>query len=92
MSAAISPLQHWEGEGGAPAMPAVPAALPPRDDASLLAQLGAALVAEWDRLPTAVQRAVYERAVSTDARSDGDAVKREFARFLHDHKQRSVPA
>lgn len=89
MTNATSPLQRWEGEGGPGRVPVVPPATPPaQGDAALLAQLGAALVAEWHGLPTAVQRAVYERAVSADRSRDGDLVKRELAQFLHDHQQR----
>lgn len=91
MTKATPPLQRWEDEGGAGRTPVVPAALPATLDTPVLAQLGAALLAEWDGLPTAVQRAVYERAVSAEGRREGDVVKRELARFLHDHKQRAAP-
>lgn len=91
MTTATPPLERWEDEGGAGRTPVVPAALPAAGDMPVLAQLGAALVAEWDSLPTAVQRAVYERAVGADRHRNGDVVKRELARFLHDHKLRVAP-
>ncbi len=91
MNMAVSPLQRWEDEGGANPAPAVTPE-PPPGNARVLAQFGAALVAEWHRLPTAVQRALYERAVADDARRDDELAKREFACYLHDHKDHAAAA
>ena len=85
-------LQDWEAEGGAPAGGSSrpdprPTILSPAD-APLLERLGAALVGEWDRLPTPLQRALYGRAVASDAPGDDAALKHNVARLLHDHKGR----
>lgn len=82
-------LAEWEGEGGAPADASGHAA--PTPDALerlLLERLGAALVGEWNNLPSPLQRALYERAVRDDSPSHRLTVRRELARFLHDHKSR----
>ena len=52
----------------------------------LLQRLGAALVTEWNDLPTPLQRALFDRAVVKDPASDTDLLKASMARFLHDHK------
>lgn len=85
-------LEEWEAEGGASA--GVQHA--PEDDAEalsavepvLLRLLGAALVSEWNNLPMPLQRAVYGRAVAGDSTHDPLTLKRQMARFLHDHKNR----
>lgn len=87
ISRARTELLVWEAEGGAIDAPA-DASRPAAGDALLLERLGAALVREWDTLPMPVQRAVYDRAAPADAGRDGQAARRDLARFLHDHKQR----
>jgi hypothetical protein len=52
----------------------------------LLQRLGAALVTEWNDLPTPLQRTLFDRAVVKDPTSDTDLLKARMARFLHDHK------
>ena len=64
-------LEEWEAEGGAPKATAVrtadsdPAALSEAEQ-QLLQRLGAALVSEWNQLPTPWQRTLYARAVGTE--------------------------
>lgn len=81
-AAARASVGDWESEGGHP--------LPPPDDGPLLQRLGAALVGEWNNLPTALQRAIYDRAVA-DGGDDGGGLKRLVARFLHEHKSPPAP-
>jgi len=50
--------------------------------------LGAALVSEWNGLPTDVQRRLFEHAASGASR-DAAQLKSRIARFLHDHKDAS---
>ena len=50
--------------------------------------LGAALVSEWNGLPTDVQRRLFEHAASGKSR-DAALLKTRIARFLHDHKDAS---
>lgn len=81
-------LHTWDAEGGALPGVALPPAATPRmaTDDDLLMRLGAALVHEWNTLPMAMRRAIYERAVSGPAPSEDAALKREMAIFLHDNK------
>lgn len=82
-------LATWDTEGGALPGVATPdhtIATEPTADDELLMRLGAALVREWNRLPTATQRVLYERAVSGPAPADDATLKREMAIFLHDRK------
>jgi hypothetical protein len=87
---AATALDEWEAEGGAPAFapqarePA--AVLRPPFDRLLLERLGAALLAEWSHLPVPLQRAVYESAVGGGMSSNRTGLRREMARFLHDHQ------
>lgn len=78
----------WDAEGGA-----LPTAAPPEPgaDDELLLRLGAALVREWNSLPTATQRALYDRAVSGPSPTEDAALKREMAVFLHDHMSPAPP-
>ena len=50
--------------------------------------LGAALVSEWNGLPTDVQRRLFEHAASGKSR-DAALLKTRIARFLHDHEDAS---
>jgi len=94
---AVTTLEKWEAEGGAPTDTAVRTADSDPDTLSeaellLLQRLGAALVSEWNKLPTPLQRALYARAVGDEPGSDRPALKRNMARFLHDHKDRLATA
>lgn len=80
-------LEAWEAEGGASA----DADTLSEVDRLLLQHLGAALVGEWNNLPMPLQRAVYGRAVGGGASCDAATLKRQMARFLHDHKDRPGP-
>jgi hypothetical protein len=81
-------LSRWEAEGGTP----LPSAMQPGGDAPLLQRLGAALVAEWNKLPMPLQRAIYDRAVAAGLADDDEpALKRRMALFLHQHKRPATP-
>lgn len=58
-------------------------------EARVLECLGAAVVKEWNELPTLVQRALFWRAAATQ---DEDPVQLKIliARFLHDRKDASA--
>lgn len=81
-------LDRWDEEGGAPA---VPWPLPYKTGDLLDAErrvlecLGAALVSEWNDLPTDVQRRLFEHAASGKSH-DAALLKARIARFLHNHK------
>jgi hypothetical protein len=80
-------LARWEGEGGA--LDATAIVDQKLDDAELriLTRLGAAVLGEWSKLPTDLQRAIFSRAATLHAATDGFRIKAEIARFLHDHKE-----
>ena len=48
--------------------------------------LGAAVVMEWNDLPTDVQRDLFRHASAAEASYDPVRLKARIARFLHDHK------
>ena len=79
-------LARWEGEGGA--LGASSKSDQALDEAELriLSRLGAALLSEWSKLPTDLQREIFSRASTLHAATDGFRIKAEIARFLHDHK------
>jgi hypothetical protein len=84
-------LDRWDGEGGAPAttwpLP-YEAGVLLDVERRVLECLGAALVSEWNSLPTDIQRKLFEHATSGKSR-DTAALKARIARFLHDHKDTS---
>jgi hypothetical protein len=88
---ASNALDRWDDEGGAttgewplPYQAADMLELERR----VLECLGAALVTEWNDLPTDVQRKLFEHATSGKLR-DAGLLKTRIARFLHDHKDDS---
>src|SRR4051794_9253402 len=83
-------LARWDNEGGA----AKVAPQEARDDMTFLAKeeehilrcLGAAVIMQWDDLPTDVQRQLFAHAASTGNLQYTAALKGQIARFLHKHK------
>lgn len=87
---AATALEGWEAEGGASASPQASeqgASRPSALERLLLERLGAALVGEWHNLPALLQRAVYERATGGSSSMSRLTMRRQMARFLHDHKK-----
>jgi hypothetical protein len=82
---------RWEGEGGAPAtLWPLPYETGGLSDVErrILECLGAALVSEWNGLPTEVQRRLFEHAASGTS-GDAARLKSQIARFRHGHKDAS---
>lgn len=81
-------LDRWDEKGGAPAgrwpLPYETGDLL-EPERRVLECLGAALVSEWNDLPTDVQRRLFEHATSGKSR-DAALLKTQIARFLHDRK------
>ena len=81
-------LERRDEEGGAPP---VPWPLPYEtgdlldSERRVLECLGAALVREWNDLPTDVQRRLFGHAASGKSH-DAALLKAQIARFLHNHK------
>lgn len=89
----LSALDEWEAEGGISAdargTGENDASLQSPLDRFLLERLGAALVGEWSDLPARLQRTVYELAVIVSSPSNRPTIRRQMARFLHEHKNRA---
>ena len=87
----VTALDRWDEEGGAQdvAWPLPYETSDLRDvERRVLECLGAALVSEWNDLPTDVQRKLVEHAASGKSH-DATLLKTRIARFLHDHKDAS---
>jgi hypothetical protein len=79
-------VARWEEEGGARrAAGAVTRALADTE-LDILERLGAAVVMEWNELPTDVQRVLFRHASAIKEPYDPAQLKARIARFLHDHK------
>ncbi len=85
-----SALARWDSEGGAPG----PASELSRDkpvplseeEGRILQCLGAAVLLQWNDLPTPIQRQLFEHAVSMGEARQTAQLKEQIARFLHKHK------
>jgi hypothetical protein len=82
----INALTSWEGEGGAlPSHPASQAFLT-EDEQRILQCLGAAVILQWNELPTCIQRQLFDHAASFGEQRHTTQLKEQIARFLHNHK------
>ncbi len=83
-------LADWDDEGGfsrrASAEGRDRQASLAEEEEGTLRHLGAAVVARWNDLPTAVQRELFRHAVSVGEPSRTAELKERIARFLHAHK------
>jgi hypothetical protein len=83
-------LARWENEGGASfSSPEEEnderVVLSPAEQ-HILQCLGAAVIAQWTELPTDVQKALFEHAVSGGDPRHSNHLREQIARFLHNHK------
>jgi hypothetical protein len=86
-----SALARWESEGGAPGPaseePSRDKAVPlSEEEGRILQRLGAAVLLQWNDLPTAIQRQLFEHAVAMGEARHTAELKEQIARFLHTHK------
>jgi hypothetical protein len=83
-------IARWDNEGGAPKGA-------PQEDRNELAPLtneeehilrclGAAVLMQWNDLPTKIQRELFEHASAMGELNHTAELKRQVARFLHQHK------
>lgn len=83
-------LDRWETDGGAIAAPAServgPQPLLSGYEAHILQCLGAAVLSQWNGLPTRIQRELFEHSFDTAEPLEVARLKRRIARFLHEHK------
>jgi hypothetical protein len=86
-----SALARWESEGGAPG----PASEEPSRDmpvplseqeGRILQCLGAAVLLQWNDLPTSIQRQLFEHAVAMGEAGQSAQLKEQIAGFLQKHK------
>ena len=85
----INALADWEGEGGAlPSHPASQAFLT-EDEEHILQCLGAAVIVQWNGLPTHIQRHLFDHATSMGEQRYATQLKVQIARFLDNHKDDS---
>jgi hypothetical protein len=80
-------LARWDNEGGA-----IPGAgddgrhTLSGEEQDILQCRGGAVVAQWNTLPTAVQKALFEHAVANADPRECLELREHIARFLHHHK------
>lgn len=79
-------LGRWDNEGGAVGLSATPDTALSRDEERILKCLGAAVIMQWNDLPTAIQRDIFGDATSMSDPARQFQLKQQIARFLHDHK------
>jgi hypothetical protein len=76
-------LAQWDNEGGAPAEPHETLS---QSDERVLRALGAAVLTQWNELPTDIQRALFSEAATMSDPAKQFQLKQMIARFLHVHK------
>jgi hypothetical protein len=87
---AAGALASWESEGGTPQ----PKSESDRETRTALAKeeehvlccLGAAVIMQWNDLPTQIQRDLFDHAISVGDPRHTAQLKEQIARFLHTHK------
>jgi hypothetical protein len=86
-----SALAEWESEGGAAGStseaPGRHQPLPLSEGEERILQcLGAAVLLQWNDLPTPIQQQLFEHAVGMAETGQTAQLKERIARFLHTHK------
>jgi hypothetical protein len=61
-------------------------------DRHILRCLGAAVIMQWNTIPTKLQRELFDTAGSLGDVLQTAALRGQIARFLHDHKDEENPA
>ena len=61
------------------------------DKGYILACLGAAVIMQWNTLPTRLQKELFDNASSMGELLQSDVLKGQIARFLHNHKDDAAP-
>jgi hypothetical protein len=88
-------LAGWENEGGAHRSSVFASgeehSNPAEENDRMLRDLGAAVISQWNFLPSAIQRKLFAHAVAVDAAHHTVPQSRQIARFLHRHKNDGAP-
>lgn len=61
------------------------------EEERVLRCLGAAVIMQWNALPTALQREIFDTAGSVGTLPDTAALRGQIARFLHKHRHDTDP-
>ena len=61
------------------------------EEEHVLRCLGAAVIMQWNTLPTRLQKELFDNASSTGELLQSDVLKGQIARFLHNHKDDAAP-
>src|ERR1700730_3132084 len=88
-------LARWDDEGGAtkgaPQQDRDPLPSLVQEEEHILRCLGAAVIMQWNDLPTDVQHELFDQAISMGKLRQTAELKRLIARFLHQHKKGREP-
>ena len=82
-------LGRWESEGGSTELQGSELGqeiAPQAAEERILRCLGAAVILQWNDLPTDIQRLIFEDAASMSDPERRFRLKQQMARFLHNHK------
>jgi hypothetical protein len=83
-------LGRWEGEGGSEepllGSESRPDLALQAAEERILRCLGAAVILQWNDLPTDIQRSLFDHAASMSDPERRFRLKQQIARFLHEHK------
>jgi Fe-S cluster biosynthesis and repair protein YggX len=82
-------LSRWASEGGATELQGLEVGqeiAPEAAEERILRCLGAAVILQWNDLPTDIQRVLFEDAASMSDPERRFRLKQQMARFLHNHK------
>ena len=88
-------LARWDDEGGAtkgiPQEGRDALISLGQEEAHILRCLGAAVIMQWNDLPTEVQHELFDSAISMGRLRQTAELKRRIARFLHQHNKDREP-
>lgn len=79
-------LAGWDNEGGSVRSEAKAQMVLDEVEKKILRCLGAAVIVQWNELPTEIQRRLFQHAVTMGEPPHAIRLKEEIARFLHNHK------
>jgi hypothetical protein len=83
-------LARWEGEGGAPKSVSEKdrdkRVVLAKEEEHILRCLGAAVIMQWNDLPTQIQRGLFNYAISIGEPRHTGQLNERIARFLHKHE------
>jgi hypothetical protein len=79
-------LAGWDNEGGSVRSEANAQMVLDEAEERILRCLGAAVIVQWNELPTEIQRRLFQHAATMGEPRHAIRLKEEIARFLHDHK------